>query len=240
MNPHEALRIYQKHLQALVDAHRNRRKTRSQRAMLKASREHAPQALASPDPRVLVWSDLHLGHENILDYANRDFDNVDEMNEALWQAWEHEATPEDHLLVVGDTAMRSALTQPTWDRIQALPGTKRTLVIGNHDLTGAGELRTRGFDETCPVLVAPGDPGIIFTHYPLGEVPEGHVNVHGHQHDAPVTRTPHINVSVEQLDYRPVRLDAIRTLARRIVTGDFPEGETTLERLQWMELEGQC
>ena len=46
-------------------------------------------------------------------------------------------------------------------------------------------------------------------------------------------------MSVEQLDYRPVRLDRIRALARRINTANFPEGATTAERLEWMEMEAE-
>ena len=44
---------------------------------------------------------------------------------------------------------------------------------------------------------------------PLLQVPHGCVNVHGHVHqkESP-TKNRHINVSVEQLDYRPVKLSA--------------------------------
>ena len=58
------------------------------------------------------------------------------------------------------------------------------------------------------------------------------MNIHGHQHDEPSTRTPHINVSVEQLDYRPVPLAALRALALDLVRGIYPEGNTTLARLR--------
>ena len=43
------------------------------------------------------------------------------------------------------------------------------------------------------------------------------------------------NVGVEQLDYRPVRLDRLRRLARHVVVGDSPRGTTTLERIRWLE-----
>ena len=33
---------------------------------------------------VLVWSDLHLGHANIIEYTKRPFVHVDKMNDALW------------------------------------------------------------------------------------------------------------------------------------------------------------
>ena len=58
------------------------------------------------------------------------------------------------------------------------------------------------------------------------------MNIHGHVHDYPPRRTPHINVSVEQLDYSPVSLAALRSLARVLVKGEYPAGNTTLERLR--------
>ena len=74
-------------------------------------------------------------------------------------------------------------------------------------------------------MVSDGEPPLIWTHYPLREVPKGHVNIHGHVHDDPPRRTPHINVSVEQLDYSPIPLHVL-------VRGEYPKGKTTLERLQ--------
>ena len=64
-------------------------------------------------------------------------------------------------------------------------------------------------------------------------MPPACVNVHGHVHEKPsVTRNRHINVSVEQLDYRPVRMTDVRRLALRLVErGDVPGG-TTAERLR--------
>ena len=241
MDENAALRAYQRELATVIETTSNPRKTRKERAMLKATRQFRSATLASPDEDVLVWSDLHLGHENIIEYANRPFGNASEMNEALWHAWETTSHPTDHLLVVGDLAMGPALCEETWERIAALPAKHRTLVVGNHDLTGQGELRAAGFDSVCTVLVDTADPPLVFmfTHFPLMDVPVGHVNVHGHQHETPARRTPHINVSVEQLDYRPVRLDRIRALARRIISGDFPEGTTTGDRLDWMEMEAE-
>ena len=116
-------------------------------------------------------------------------------------------------------------------------GAKKHLVVGNHDLTGAGRLRVDGFDTIGTVMVVDGDPPLVFTHIPLTCVPVGCVNVHGHTHDATPGATPHINVSVEQLDYRPVALPRLRRLARRLVAGHYPDGATTLERIDAFESE---
>lgn len=180
---------------------------------------------------VWVWSDLHFGHENVIRYCNRPFADAASMDRQLYANWEAAVAPEDQLICVGDTAMREALCDATWQRIRGAAGRRKHLVVGNHDLTGSGNLRVSGFDNICALLWMDGDPPLVFTHLPLDEVPSGWVNVHGHTHAAPPTRTPHINVSVEQIDYRPLALTAVCALAAELVQGRYPEGGTTLERI---------
>ena len=73
---------------------------------------------------------------------------------------------------------------------------------------------------TTIAVYAPGDPPLVLTHVPLQRVPHGAVNVHGHLHHHPApSHDQHLNVSIEQLDYRPVRLDDVRRLARAMREG---------------------
>ena len=69
---------------------------------------------------------------------------------------------------------------------------------------------------------------------PLAKVPGGAVNVHGHTHDSAATDSPHVNVSVEQMEYRPVTLARLRGLARELQAGRYPDGKTAAERLAAM------
>ena len=71
---------------------------------------------------------------------------------------------------------------------------------------------------------------------PLLQVPHGWVNVHGHVHqrESP-SRNRHINVSIEQLNYRPARLSDIRRLARRLLEGQTVPGYSTRARLNVVE-----
>ena len=88
-----------------------------------------------------------------------------------------------------------------------LPG-RKVLVFGNHDRSA------KGFDIMCGSVYSHGEPPLVLTHVPLRRVPPACVNVHGHLHARLVTgSTAHVNVSVEQLDYRPRRLTDIRRLA---------------------------
>ena len=185
--------------------------------------------------KVWVWSDLHLGHENIILYAKRPYKDAAQMDNLLLKNWEDTvdwADQETVLVCVGDVAMKLGMTETNFSRIAAMPG-RKILVPGNHDFTGTGEMRVEGFSEVCSILYANGDPKLIFTHVPLPaeHLPDGWVNVHGHMHNDPPTDTPHINVSVEQLDYRPVALTRIRELAAALARGEYPKGQTTLERI---------
>ena len=68
------------------------------------------------------------------------------------------------------------------------------------------------------------------------QVPHGAVNVHGHVHEQESpTPNRHVNVSVEQLNYRPTRLSEIRRLARRLVEGMTVPRHSTRARLNVVE-----
>ena len=205
---------------------------RALKSMLRALPRCPVCVFDESDEDVLVTSDLHLGHANVIEYTNRPFRDADQMDNALWDNLRATLDSDKVLVVVGDVAVRDGLNAVTWQQIRDLDCRQRHLVIGNHDLTGAGQLRAQGFDHVWSLMVSGGEPPLIWTHYPLNEVPDGYVNIHGHVHDDPPRRTPHINVSVEQLDYAPVPLTALRALARVLARGEYPAGNTTLERLR--------
>ena len=226
MTPKEALRRYRSDLRRSL--------SRDGRALVAMRRlnGHRAATFNAADDRVMVWSDLHLGHENIIRYASRPFSSAQEMNRTLWANWQRHVGPDQVLVCLGDIALSRGVSDATWNRIRTLPG-RKVLVIGNHDLAKDGRLRTRGFDEAYALLVSDGDPPLIWTHAPLPNVPDGHVNIHGHRHEIiGPPDSPHINVSVEQLEYRPTSLVRLRRLAQAILAGEGPEGDTTLDRVR--------
>ena len=203
---------------------------RASRAMTQAIDDYGAGLLTAPDECVRVWSDLHLGHANIIRYQARPFADVAAMDAALWSAWYNDVGPDDVLVCVGDFAFCDTGRGSLADRVRAAPGARRLLVIGNHDLSARGRLRVTGFDAARALYIAPGDPPLIWTHGPLPVVPAGYVNIHGHTHGRNSTDNQHINVSVEQLDYRPVPLSHLRRLARALLDGLSCDG-TTLARM---------
>ena len=76
-------------------------------------------------------SDLSLDHTNIIEYCDRPFSPVEEMNEALVEQWNREISPEDSVLYGGDLTIRSSAAA-LLDWLEQLNG-EIMFVLGNHD-----------------------------------------------------------------------------------------------------------
>lgn len=185
-----------------------------------------------PDDRTWIWSDLHLGQ----DWAARNFDrpfwNAAEMDDKLFDEWRRAVRPGDTILCLGDAGIDTGEGIGQQHRWDTAPGAK-VLVIGNHDVDPEDQSRQLSQHGAVLTLVAPGDPPLLLTHVALLELPPGTVNVHGHQHRSPSPTTDrHINVCVEQLNYRPARLSDIRLLARRMIDDTGVPDHATAVRIE--------
>ena len=204
---------------------------RAARRFLDACRRTAPGTLRVRNERsVWVWSDLHFGIAEGIGVFGRPFGGSEELDDALFGGWRRAVDPDDVIVCLGDVPLQGLFGRRL-RRLRAAPG-RQVLVLGNHDAGVGGVVDPDGFDGVYSVLHVPGEPPLLMTHVPLLAVPDGCVNVHGHLHGARVPgATPHINVSVEQLDYRPSRLTDIRRLAARVVAAGGVPGRTTAEQL---------
>lgn len=183
-----------------------------------------------------MWftADLHLGHRNIIDYCDRPFADVDEMNRALVDNWNATVGDDDTVWVVGDFAMGTiAETLPI---ATDLAGHK-ILLAGNHDRCWVGNGRRAegwtaryldaGFDEvvqgTAEVTI--GALSVLLCHFPyrgdshdldrfVDERPQdtGQWLVHGHVHEKWAQHGRMINVGVDVTGFRPLGGHAIAAL----------------------------
>ena len=202
--------------------------------MLQRSRRMAPGTLREDDhARVWVWADLHLGHTKTLETFGRPFKTAKEMTDQIFSNWQQVVAPEDTILIVGDVTVHG-LWGRRLARVGEAPG-RKILVYGNHEATGNEFLGCEAFDDVHSTLYVHGDPPLLLTHVPLRVVPNGCVNIHGHLHDKHVPGgTRHINVCVEQLDYQPKALTALRALAQHVIRAQTVQGATTADQLDWM------
>lgn len=185
----------------------------------KASKSVWQEFVEMPLDRVWVWSDLHLGHTNIIKYSRRPMSSVQQMDEQLLSAAQI-VPPEDFILFGGDLALSDQETVQAW--MDLCPG-RKMLILGNHDKGMVGrEWRRLGFEAASPCLVHPLPTPqqcevsptpisrIWWTHYPLygSKIPAGVVNIHGHIHNNWLPG-PLINMSVERQGYAPRKLSDI-------------------------------
>ena len=150
-------------------------------------------------------SDTHFDHANIIRYTNRPFSDVRSMNRVLIRNWNSVIHPGENVFFLGDlTFGRHHKPVSYW--LHRLNG-RKTLIKGSHDT---------GVHNTYHHFVV-DYRGIQFylVHDP-SEIPEDWKKtgwaIHGHIHDKgrfiDIERK-RINVSVEQINYTPVNIDAI-------------------------------
>jgi calcineurin-like phosphoesterase family protein len=170
-----------------------------------------------------VISDTHFFHKNIVQYAGRPANH----NELMIENWHSTVREGETVLHLGDVLMGQ---QQLWPTI-LLTRNVDVLDSGNHD-----EPHKRKWIETywgwkfIPEFDMQYRGWMIyFSHRPLWvdypnpndntevvvnreglKYPGNHsINVHGHIHEKLAPSRYHINVSVEQIGYKPVRLKEI-------------------------------
>jgi calcineurin-like phosphoesterase family protein len=188
-------------------------------------------------------SDTHFGHFKIIEYCQRPFQSVPEMNTAMVRKWHNRVKPEDTVYHLGDVGILKEENK-AWLRsaIRALPG-RKVLIRGNHDKSPA-VMRDLGFDVVCEAMLV-CVPNLnatwaLLNHRPMKyrpawggdpSVPNIDYVIHGHVHNStPESRAEHegkgevvkipdfnINVSVEVIGYEPVGLErVVKRHARRL------------------------
>jgi len=157
-----------------------------------------------------AYSDPHFDSEKIINYCNRPFHSVTDMNETLIANYNSVVGKNDLCYWLGDV-MYGATKEKVRSILSRMHG-RKYLIIGNHDRGHrAGWWTDAGFDRVFENPVYLAQYYIMLSHEPLpefGNMPPI-VNYHGHIHIQDYDFQNHnqcINVSVEKTDYRPVPL----------------------------------
>lgn len=162
-------------------------------------------------------SDTHFGHAAVIDYCNRPFKDVEEMNEELIRRWNILVTDSDVVYHMGDFSFLNSTK--TKEIVSRLRGTI-VLIRGNHD-----KKPHRFFTSVFPnyfitlpsSVVGAANGEVKLSHYPYKGVScderdfserqlddQGHWLLHGHVHCEWKQRGRMINVGVDQWAYAPV------------------------------------
>jgi calcineurin-like phosphoesterase family protein len=151
-------------------------------------------------------SDHHFDHENIIDYCNRDFDNINEMNNRMIKIWNKKVNKKDIVYHLGDFTLKGK--ERANELYNSLNG-NIILVRGNHDdfntdifpILESLTMERKGIRIECSHRIKNTDMDWI---------------LHGHHHNNSLREYPfintdknRINVSVELLEYEPISIDEI-------------------------------
>jgi len=181
-------------------------------------------------------SDTHFEHENIIEYCDRPFSGVEEMNEFMKSRWETVVSSEDVVLHGGDVVMGRGDVAKQW--VGSLPGSV-VCVIGNHD-DGLNAEKT-SFPMVDGVVLERDGFTFYYTHNPVS-VPEswGEWVIHGHTHDSDAFieyDAKRVNVSVECIDYTPIPFPELTGTLRSMNNGSVAGTihESPLVHREWFQ-----
>lgn len=181
--------------------------------------------------KIFFTSDLHFGHERVLQFDNRPFQSVEEMDTELVRRWNAKVGKGDLVYVLGDLIWKSR-NNDAEAIIKSLNG-QILLIKGNHDrFLHNSKAKTalagiKDYDDIAVTLEDGTSRRCILSHYFI-PMYNGHrhqaIHLHGHSHftdEADVEidiaeklnslgfRNEIYNVGCMYWNYEPVTLDEI-------------------------------
>lgn len=139
--------------------------------------------------RVWVTSDLHFGHNNIIKYCDRPFQNVLQMDTTLIDNWNNLVTDDDIVINAGDFAFCN--DKRVIEILSSLNGTQY-FVYGNHDRVMKRDSvqlfceKTKKIEVFCDNLEFRYEGFLVFvSHYAhrvWNQMHRGSIHLYGHSH----------------------------------------------------------
>ena len=179
---------------------------------------------------IWITSDHHFNHANVMTYCNRDFKNVDEMDEALIDAWNKHVKKDDLVYYLGDFTLGGKSDAERY--FLRLNGAIRVLEYPwHHDKRWLqGQLYYSRKHEVVldRAIVAlehelpDFDIPVILCHFPIEEWDRKHygsIHLHGHSHGNAPKMKNRLDVGVDSAykltgEYRPLGLGESVIFAR--------------------------
>jgi len=131
-------------------------------------------------PTIFFTADLHFNHRRIIQYCNRPFETIEEMNETIIINWNSKVKPADLVYVVGDVGFGKL------DKIMRRLNGFKFLIIGSHDKTAVSDYSDYFVDTTPLHRIRIGRQDVILCHYCMRVWPRSHYNswhLFGHSHN---------------------------------------------------------
>jgi calcineurin-like phosphoesterase family protein len=167
-----------------------------------------------------ITSDTHFGHKNILEYSDRPFSDVNEMDEYMIDSWNSVVSPQDIVFHLGDFAFLRP--NRVIEILSRLSGTIY-FVYGNHDRVMRNPIVTDYSKQTKKIRYAADvfeckykKDYLFMSHYAhriWNRSHRGSIHFYGHSHGsiASLGRSMDVGVDSKDMDsnYAPFLLDDV-------------------------------
>lgn len=160
--------------------------------------------------KTYLISDTHFGHPNIIVFKRedgsplRDFKHIKDHDEFLADNWNSIVKPEDKVYHLGDVGFKS-FTHLN-NIFSKLNGTK-VLIKGNHDNLKLAQYAQIFKDVRAYHIL----DKLVLAHIPIhpDSLSRWKGQIHGHTHDRCLSDKRYFNVSVENINYKPIDFEEV-------------------------------
>ena len=163
-------------------------------------------------------ADTHFNHTNMIEYCNRPFKDVNEMNNILIQNWNNKVSKGDVVYHLGDFGFSNV--EPI---LKQLNGTK-ILIEGSHDGNNIKKYY-KYFAKVSPLIeIHEQNQTIILCHYCMRVWAKSHYNswhLYGHSHGRLEPIGKSWDVGVDNNNFYPVSFDELKDIINQIRNGTF-------------------
>lgn len=154
---------------------------------------------------IFFTSDSHFGHANIIRYAGRPFNNVNEMDQVLIDNWNSVVTNKDIVYHLGDFSFGPA---PLY--LNQLNGTKY-FVRGNHEKPLINAIGNKDIPYIRHLKIE-SYPQIVLCHYAMKVWDKSHFDswhLYGHSHGTLENDGKSFDVGVDCHNFTPISVEQI-------------------------------
>ena len=165
----------------------------------------SPVALS--ERQVFFTGDQHFYHRGIIEHAARPFRDIDEMNLAMVDAWNHTVGILDTVYVLGDFIWHGGSRR---DEIISMLNGSIYLIPGDHD---KGLLNCHALRVLPPIFhLEYRDKSFVLCHWPLRAWYKQHygsINLHAHSHGRGIAIANQLDIGVDTHELRPWNYDEV-------------------------------
>jgi len=163
----------------------------------------------------------HFGHEAVIEHCRRPFHSAEHMDQGLIENLWSKIGPRDDLWIVGDFAFGPKAKDVRYLNtiFRQLPGVRKHLIIGNHDLAPTLSLPWDSISALAEVRDGSPAQSHTLCHFPMmtwNHARKGALQLFGHTHKAWRGSRNSVNVGVDVWDFLPVRFEDAARRARSL------------------------